>query len=180
MTVKVIIGSGEEERPSQVAAKIEMNIRRTMDGDYMIRDHTEVDIIVMPKKMKVVAFPKELMADAVYATESRLFKFLTEKGLIEISSVHAGSIYGSLEAKLLTGAEMDTVNLTLINIQKWLEKERPYFEFIEKFEDMTINRITDPEDEESTELGEVPHGDKKGAMQPMAGNSHHWMSYTYE
>ena len=45
---------------------------------------------------------------------------------------------------------------------------------------MTINRFTDPDDEDSTELGEVPHGDKKGALQPLAGNSHHWMSYTYE
>ena len=179
MTVRVIIGK-EEEKPSPVVSKLKMKIRRTMDGDYMIMDHTEVDIIIMVKKMKVVAFPKDLMSDTIYGTETRLFKFLTKKGLIEISSVHAGSIYGSLEANLLKGEGFDTIKLTLINIQKWMEEERPYFEFIEKFEDMTVNRITDPSDEESTELGEIPHGDKKGALQPMAGNSHHWMSYTYE
>ena len=76
MAIRVIIGDQEEEKASPVAAKIELVIRRTMDGDYMIMDHTEVDIIVMPKKMKVVAFPKELMSDAVYGTENRMFKFL--------------------------------------------------------------------------------------------------------
>ena len=52
MTVRVIIGK-EEEKASPVISKLEMKIRRTMDGDYMIMDHTEVDIIVMVKKMKV-------------------------------------------------------------------------------------------------------------------------------
>ena len=77
MTVRVIIGK-EEEKPSPVVSKLEMKIRRTMDGDYMITDHTEVDIIVMTKKMKVVAFPKNLMSDTIYGTETRLFKFLTK------------------------------------------------------------------------------------------------------
>jgi len=92
MAVRVIIGDQEEEKSSPVAAKIELVIRRTMDGDYMIMDHTDVDIIVMTKKMKVVAFPKDLMSDTGYGTENRLFKFLASKGLIEVGSVPAGSI----------------------------------------------------------------------------------------
>jgi hypothetical protein len=99
MTVRVIIGDqAKEERPSPVATKIELVIRRTMDGDYMIMDHTEVDIIVMPKKMKVVAFPKELMSDIVYGTENRLFKFLSNKALLKLA-LYSSSIYGSLEAR---------------------------------------------------------------------------------
>ena len=179
MTVRVIIGK-EEEKPSPVVSKLEMKIRRTMDGDYMITDHTEVDIIVMTKKMKVVAFPKNLMSDLVYSTENRLFKFLSKKGLISVSSVQAGSIYGSLEAKMLVGETHDTVKLTLLNIQKWIEEERPYFEFIDKFEDMMVDRFVDPDDEHSTELGEVPHDTAKGASGTTTGNAHHWMSYTYE
>ena len=181
MAVRVIIGDQPpEEKPSPVAAKIELVIRRTMDGDYMIMDHAEVDIIVMPKKMKVVAFPKDLMSDMVYGTENRLFKFLASKGLIEIGSVQAGSIYGSLEARLLRSDNFDTVKMTILNLQKWIDEERPYFEFVEKFEDMVSDRFVDPNDEESTELGEIPHDHKKGALQPMKGNAHHWMSYTYQ
>ena len=180
MAVTVIIGDQEKEKTSPVVAKTELVIRRTMDGDYMIMDHKDVDIIVMPKKMKVVAFPKDLMSDLVYSTESRMFKFLSQKGLIDIGSVQAGSIYGSLEARMLKGDSFDTTKMTILNLQKWMDEERPYFEFIEKFEDMVVDRFVDPNDEESTELGEIPHDDKKGSLNPMPGNAHHWMSYTYE
>ena len=180
MAVRVIIGDQEEEKTSPVAAKIELVIRRTMDGDYMIMDHEEVDIIIMPKKMKIAAFPKDLMSDAIYGTENRLFKFLSNKGLIEIGSVQAGSIYGSLEARLLKSDNFDTVKMTIINLQKWMDEERPYFEFVDKLEDMVVDRFVDPNDEESTELGEIPHDQKKGSLQPMAGNAHYWLSYTYQ
>ena len=181
MTVRVIIGDEaiSKAHSTPVAAKLEMVIRRTMDGDYMIMDHTDVDIIVMPKKMKIVAFPKDLMSDLVYSTENRLFKFLSKKGLVSISSIQSGAIYGSLEAKLLVGETHDTVKLTLINIEKWIDDERPYFEFIDKFEDMMVDRFVDPDDEHSTELGEVPHNDASGGASSTA-NAHHWMSFTYE
>ena len=181
MTVRVIIGDEaiSKAHSNPVAAKLEMVIRRTMDGDYMIMDHTDVDIIVMPKKMKIVAFPKDLMSDLVYSTENRLFKFLSKKGLISISSIQSGAIYGSLEAKLLVGETHDTVKLTLINVEKWIDDERPYFEFIDKFEDMMVDRFVDPDDEHSTELGEVPHQDSAGGS-PTTSNAHHWMSFTYE
>tara|TARA_R110000824_G_scaffold56236_5_gene154133 strand:+ start:777 stop:1322 length:546 start_codon:yes stop_codon:yes gene_type:complete len=181
MAVRVIIGDQEKnEKTSPVVSKVEMVIRRTMDGDYMIMDHTEVDIIVMPKSMKVVAFPKDLMSDMIYGTENRLFRFLSSKGLIEIGSIQAGSIYGSLEARLLKSDNFDTVKMTILNLQKWIDEERPYFEFSDKLEDMVADRFVDPNDEESTELGEIPHDTTKGALQPMRGNAHHWMSYTYE
>tara|TARA_R110000823_G_scaffold313673_1_gene441605 strand:- start:13 stop:552 length:540 start_codon:yes stop_codon:yes gene_type:complete len=179
MAVTVIIGDQEKERTSPVVAKTELVIRRTMDGDYMIMDHKDVDIIVMPKKMKVVAFPKDLMSDLVYSTESRMFKFLSQKGLIDIGSVQAGSIYGSLEARMLKGDSFDTTKMTILNLQKWMDEERPYFEFIEKFEDMVVDRFVDPSEEESTELGEIPHKEPKSGPQSMT-NAHHWMSYTYE
>ena len=179
MAVTVIIGDQEKERTSPVVAKTELVIRRTMDGDYMIMDHKDVDIIVMPKKMKVVAFPKDLMSDLVYSTESRMFKFLSQKGLIDIGSVQAGSIYGSLEARMLKGDSFDTTKMTILNLQKWMDEERPYFEFIEKFEDMVVDRFVDPSEEESTELGEIPHKEPSNGPQSMT-NAHHWMSYTYE
>ena len=81
---------------------------------------------------------------------------------------------------MLVGETHDTVKLTLLNIQKWIEEERPYFEFIDKFEDMMVDRFVDPDDEHSTELGEVPHQKTKGSGQYQTGNAHHWMSYTYE
>ena len=37
--------SGEEK---------EVNIRKTLAGDFMLREHPEIDIIVMPEKAKVL------------------------------------------------------------------------------------------------------------------------------
>jgi len=180
MAVRVIIGKQEEELPSSIAAKLELVIRRTMDGDFMIMDHNDVDIIVMKDKKKVIAFPKETMSDEIYGTENRLFKFLAKKGLVDISSIQAGTIYGSLEARMLVSPDFDVIKMSLINIQKWMDEERPYMEFDDRYEEMTSDRFTDPSDEHSTELGEIPHGDQKGALQPMPGNAHYWLSYTYQ
>jgi len=45
---------------------------------------------------------------------------------------------------------------------------------------MMVDRFVDPDDEHSTELGEVPHQKTKATSQYQTGNAHHWMSYTYE
>ena len=52
--------------------------------------------------------------------------------------------------------------------------------FVDKFEDMMVDRFVDPDDEHSTELGEIPHDTTKGSSGTTRTNAHHWMSYTYE
>ena len=179
MSVKIIIGDKEEEVKPQ-NAKLSLDISRTVDGDYMIKDHNDIDVVVMVKKMKIIALPKDMMSDLVYGTENRLFKFLTSKGLVDFTSVQSGSVYGSLEARVLPSEETNSLKLLLLNIEEWIDSERPYFDFIDKYEDMQIDRLTDPDREHSTELGEIPHDEKKGAMHSSTGNSHHWRSYTSE
>ena len=39
--------------------KKEVNIRKTLSGDFILREHPEIDIIVMPEKSKVLVLPKE-------------------------------------------------------------------------------------------------------------------------
>ncbi len=50
----------------------------------------------------------------------------------------------------------------LLSVSKWIEKERPYFEYGEDYEDMMKDRLLEPDDEEATELGEVPQDKSKG------------------
>ena len=45
---------------------------------------------------------------------------------------------------------------------------------------MIQGRITDPDQEESTELGEVPHDKSKGSIVPGYYRSPYWMSYILE
>ena len=43
--------------------KIILKARRTLDGKILIPDHPDLDIVVIPDKNKIVAFPKEEMDD---------------------------------------------------------------------------------------------------------------------
>jgi hypothetical protein len=183
MAIKITVGSEEApvaEAPKKPIAKVELQIRRTLDGDLLISDHADIDIIVMKKKKKIVAFPKDIMSEVVYGAQDRLFKFLAKKGLIQIHSVQGGSIYGSIEGEFLTSEEYDPISLSIINIEKWIDSERPYFEFVEEYEQMDKDRFADPDEEDSTELGEIPHQTTKGNIRPGYNFGPYWQSAMLE
>jgi hypothetical protein len=54
-----------------------------------------------------------------------------KKGMIRVDSVVGGSIYGSLQADLLPSQDWNNIRLAIVNIEKWIDEERPYFEFVE-------------------------------------------------
>jgi hypothetical protein len=88
----------QEEKPQAV---ISLNIRKSLDGNYIIRDHPLIDIIVMPEKSKVLALSKDSMGDRTYYAQNKLFDFMYKKGVIEPSSIQSGNIYSSMEATIL-------------------------------------------------------------------------------
>jgi hypothetical protein len=179
MAITIKIGSPAEAKKEIPVAEVELNMRRTLDGDIMIFDHADIDIIIMREKQKIVSFPKDMMSEIVYGAQDRLYKHLKKKGLIRVDSIVGGSIYGSLQADLLPSEELNGVRLAIINIANWIDEERPYFEFVEDFEDMETERLTDPNEEDSTELGEVPHEGSKGTLMPGYNYGPYWQSYSY-
>tara|TARA_S200002703_G_scaffold159410_2_gene172783 strand:- start:350 stop:898 length:549 start_codon:yes stop_codon:yes gene_type:complete len=182
MAIKITIGGGEKETPPQPApkvAEIKLNISKTANGDYYIKDHSDIDIVVMVEKNKVLALSKDLMSEMVYGAQDRLFGYLTEKGLVDPATVQGGSVYGSMEGMLLQSDELNVPNMTILNISEWIDSERPYFEFVEKFEEMEVEHFVDPDEKESTELGEVPHEETKGTLRPGYTYGPYWQSYTY-
>ncbi len=182
MAIEIKVGEEavEQEEPKPVISQVDLNMRKTLDGDFMIFDHADIDIVIMPKKSKIVAFAKDVMSEVVYGAQDRLYKFLIKKGFVKISSVVGGSVYGSIEAEILSSEELNPINLIIVNVSKWIDSERPYFEFVEEYEDMHADRLTEPEEEDSTELGEVPHEDTKGTLRPGYNYGPYWQSYTYE
>ncbi len=167
--IKVKVGDGkpnvsvEMPKPEKVS-EFKLKSRKTLNGDIMIFDHTDIDIIIMAEKNKVVAFAKDLMSDSVYGAESRLFEFLKKKGIVKYDSIQGGNVYGSLEATILESNEKDSIKLTLLNISKWMDSERPQFESSRAFEEMMDDYLLDPDAKDSTEFGEVPHEEKKGSI----------------
>ena len=81
---------------------------------------------------------------------------------------------------MLEGKPEDKDRLPLIvgNIEKFIDSERPYFEYVEKYKQMEDDYMLDPSREDSTELGEVPQAKEKGGIRPGYGRvSPYFLSY---
>ena len=160
---------------------LEMDIRKSLAGDLMIFDHGDIDIVLSPKKNKVVAFPKETMNDLVYGAQNRLFTFLRKRGLVIPESIQAGSFYGSFEATMEKPMNEGTSasKMTLVNISNFIEEERPYFESMETMISMSDDEYIDPDKEDSTDLGEVPQSTKQGSIRKGFIRDPYSMNYLY-
>ena len=154
-----------EEKPH---ATLEIVARKTLDGNIMIMDHIDVDIVIIPGSNKVLTLPKQALSEDVYDTQDRLFKYLTRKGVIDPASVRSGNVYGSLEAAYVAESYngSDSTQMVAFNIGKFVEEERSYFEYSERLDQQQSDALTNPESEDSTELGDVSHSAKKGSINP--------------
>jgi hypothetical protein len=182
MAINITVGSPEPAQPPAPAkpvTKVELQIRRAVNGDYYISDHADVDIVIMKEKKKVLAIAKDIMSELVYGAQDRLFRFLVQRGLVGPDSVQGASVYGGMEGQLLDSEELNVINMAIINISKWIDEERPYFEFMDKFDEMETDHFVEPDEEESTELGEVPHEEVKGSIRPGYNYGPYWQSYTW-
>jgi hypothetical protein len=159
----------QEKPDGKLGAKLK--IRRTLDGNYYIYDHHYIDIVLMPEKLKIVTFPysekhKLAYSDLVYETQDKFFDFLSRRGIVAPESVKGGNVFGSIEATILkpkdSGLPLD--QLVLMNIGMWIDEQRPALEFDKKYEEEFDMRMTEPADEESTELGEIPQESEKGSI----------------
>jgi len=169
----------EEEGTEPQRHVFKLDVRKTLAGDFVIRDHPDIDIVVMVGKKKVVAFPKDVLNSEVYLTQDKLFDFLSKKGVISPQSVQGGALHGSIEADILEHSTLNVVNIALMTVAKFVEEEKPYFEYIEKFEKEQEKRLTAPSEAESSEFDPSRHGVTKGTLQPIYIRSPYGMSFTY-
>ena len=177
MALTIKIGRGNQT----AVVRLEMDLRKSMNGDLMIFDHGDIDIVLSPSSNKVLAFPKETMSDLVYGAQNRLFAHLRKKGLIIPESIQGGAFYGAIEGELQKSfkKDLDTAKMTLINISKFIDEERPYFESTEAIISMSDDELIHPDKEDSTELGEVPQSTEKGSIRPGFIRDPYSLSYLY-
>ena len=180
MSIGVLVGDKAVKRSNNKLKdyKFSLDIRQTLGGDYVIYDHPDIDIVIMPQMKKVVAFPKDRISDITYDTESRLFDFMSKKGVIARDSVQGGNVYASLQGLFETpptpkkgedGEEKETIDpiqSIIFVIAKFIETEKPKYEFMKKMDEEEEEYYTDPSDAQSTDLGEVPHATEKGTIRP--------------
>tara|TARA_R100000152_G_C6764879_1_gene189570 strand:- start:1073 stop:1723 length:651 start_codon:yes stop_codon:yes gene_type:complete len=150
--------------PNERKHKFSVNMREALNGDLMFMDHKDIDIILMKEKKKIVAFPKDLMSEVVYGAESRLMEHLRKKGIIQFDSIQGGNVYGSLEGKILESKENDEITLSIYELNEWLKSEGNSTARKEKYTQQIKNMELHPDEDLSTELGEVPHAEEKGSI----------------
>lgn len=142
----------------------EMNVRKALNGDLLIFDHADIDIVLMVEKKKLVAFPKDLMSEVVYGAEARLMEWMRKNGIIEYDSIQGGNVYGSLEGKIHESKERDSIKSAVYQLSEWIKSEAPSSKMKKGHDDMMQDAQLEPDEENHTELGEVPHAEEKGSI----------------
>ena len=177
MSVTIKVGPGAKD----TIVTLELDVRKSMNGELMIFDHGDIDIVLSAGKDKVITFPKDTMNDLVYGAQNRLFTQLHKKGIIVPESIQAGSFFGALEATLekSINEEATTPKMALINISEFIDEERPYFESTEAIVSMMDDELVHPDKADSTELGEVPQKVDQGSIRTGYIRDPYALSYLY-
>ena len=148
--------------------RINLKARRTLNGNIMIFDHEDIDIVLSLENKKCITFPKDQMNDKVYDAQDRMFKYLSKRGVLDFSSVKGGNVHGSMEAALLESKipGVDGTQALLYVISEYLNIEKPFFRNSAEIEDEKLSKMLDPAPGDSTDLGDVPQEPQKGSMHP--------------
>lgn len=150
--------------------KVQIAIRKTLDGNLIIQDHQSMNIIIMPSKGKILAMPKSEFNQDCYTDQDQMFQYLTTAGVVAPDSIIGGNIYGSLQATFPTEklGDEDPLEVVILNITNFLNKDKSEYAVRKKFIDDLERELLDPDAEDSTELGEIPQEKFKGSI-PLYG-----------
>ena len=146
--------------------EIALDVKKSLDGNLMIFDHKDIDIVIITEGKKVVTFPKNEYSKHVYPTQDKLFNFLRRDGVIQYDSIKGGNIFMSMEAQIAESEEVNSIDATLYSISKFMKEEREIFEYEYEMAEQEEEYLTEPTDEDSTRLGEVPQEPRKGSIVP--------------
>jgi hypothetical protein len=152
---------------NRVVEKILLNARKTIDGNIIIRDHPELDIFILAATNKVVALPKDQMDDEVYDAQNRLFKHLTQRGVIDYNTIQSGNLFMSMEAQIPEADSGDKIQFVLYAISIFVDEEQPFYDNMKEFEKEMEDQLLDPEPDEHTNFDpEEYHDETKGSLPP--------------
>lgn len=147
-------------------ATVELNARKTLEGNLLIIDHDIIDIVLIPESRKVLTFPKSQSIEDAYGTQNRFFEFLADKGIVERDSIQGGNIFNSVEGIIPESKNVNSLQAAVYVIAEFIAAEADTRLTAEKYEKDLERYFVEPKDRDTTELGEVPQEAEKGAMVP--------------
>jgi hypothetical protein len=147
-------------------ATVNLKARRTLNGSLFVMDHKKIDVAVIPKEMKIVTFPKTTSSEDVYEYQNRLLELLADRGIIDRASIQGGNIFRSLEAKIQESKKVNSMQAAVFVIAEFMKDEAENEATADKYEEDLEDMFTHPDDQDTTEFGEVPQNAQKGSMRP--------------
>jgi hypothetical protein len=88
------------------------------------------------------------------------------KGACKHGSVKAANIFGSLQGTLLADKinqpAVDPVQIAIYLVTKFLKNELHFGDIVDDYQESYEEELSNPPDDETTELGKVPHEPRKG------------------
>lgn len=142
--------------------KVKLNIRKTLDNNIVIYDHPLIDIVIIPSKNKIFTIPKDEITSDTYSAQNRYFKFLDKKGVLIKGTVRSGAIINSLESFYPPNDKIDVMQVIILLTKRFLEKEMEFIDIAKNYEENVEDMFVNPDEEDTTELGEVPQKPRKG------------------
>lgn len=161
--------------------KVQLNIRKTLDGNLIIRDHPEIDIILSPLTKKVIILPKETMNEDLYPIHKRFFGNLRRHGIITLGSESSGFIHNSFEALYVESQVIDSISVLLKYIYQWIQEEKTTNTKQKEYEDNIERELLNPDEDKTTEFGEIPHKQLDGSeiKDPYYNMVSSWFGWRY-
>ena len=142
--------------------KVKLNIRKTLDNNIVIYDHPLIDIVLIPSKNKVFTVPKDSANSDSYPSQNRYFNFLDKKGVLVKGTIRSGAILNSLESFYPPNDKIDVMQVILLLTKRFLDKEMEFINMSKNYDENVEDMYVNPDEEDTTELGEVPQRPRKG------------------
>jgi len=163
------MGATEEPKKEEIKIifgprfiKVKLNIRKTLDNNIVIYDHPLIDIVIIPSKNKIFTIPKDNVTSDTYPAQNRYFKFLDRKGVLIKGTIRSGAIINSLESFYPPNDKIDVMQVIILLTKRFMEKEMEFIDISKNYEENVEDMYVNPDEEDTTELGEVPQKPRKG------------------
>ncbi len=144
---------------SPIQATISLIAKETLNGDIMIYDHPEMNIILSPGKKVVTLLPKTQYSDKVFNTQKRFIDYLIAKGVAEPKSIRSGSAFYTLECQLFDSKNknISPTDVFLYLTATFMKDEEPFYNAVNYYDTEVDKMFLEPSEEDTTELGEFDH-----------------------
>lgn len=171
MAYTIRLGQAAKNSKALRDISIELQVIETLDGNYLVSDHIDFDLLINPKERKIVLYQKDQTeSEYVFDSQMRLVQFMQARGIVDRDSVQGGSLYNTLEMTYPESHEgYNSFAIVLKTVEKFMDSEREYFEGA-RIAKSYPEEVADAEDAETTEYSDERQKETKGSLNNNVSN----------